>query len=125
MNHIADRNALIDGHRIADGVYGAGEPVVLVHGTPSSSYIWRHIVRRLVDAGDRSHERACRDRIGTLLPMPSSGVGKRRERRARLWARRSLSRVDQDRVVAALPSPRAPRTTMMIGPAAAITAVRC
>lgn len=54
MTHVVDRHALIGGHRIAYGVYGAGEPVV-VHGTPSSSYIWRDIVPRLVDAGYRAH----------------------------------------------------------------------
>lgn len=55
MNHLVDRNTLIDGRRIAHGVHGAGEPVVLVHGTPSSSYIWRGVVPRLVDAGYRAH----------------------------------------------------------------------
>lgn len=55
MNHIVDRHALIGGHRIAHGVHGSGEPVVLVHGTPSSSYIWRNVVPRLVDAGYRTH----------------------------------------------------------------------
>ena len=55
MRHIVDRNALVDGHRIAHGVHGDGEPVVLVHGTPSSSYIWRRVVPRLVDAGYRTH----------------------------------------------------------------------
>ncbi|MDV8000069.1 alpha/beta hydrolase [Rhodococcus sp. IEGM 1408] len=55
MSHIVDRDALINGHRIAYGIHGAGEPVVLVHGTPSSSYIWRDVVPRLVVAGYRAH----------------------------------------------------------------------
>ncbi|MBB1042080.1 MULTISPECIES: alpha/beta hydrolase [unclassified Dietzia] len=55
MNHVVDRHALVEGHRIAHGVDGAGEPVVLVHGTPSSSYIWRDVVPRLVEAGYRTH----------------------------------------------------------------------
>ena len=48
---IATENTLIDGSRVAYGVYGTGKPVVLLHGTPSSSLIWRNIVPKLVDAG--------------------------------------------------------------------------
>lgn len=55
MTPIATRNVLIDGHRIACNVFGDGEPVVLVHGTPSSSLIWRHIVPQLTAAGCRTH----------------------------------------------------------------------
>ena len=32
------------GHRVRYGVSGAGPPVVLIHGTPFSSYVWRRIV---------------------------------------------------------------------------------
>ena len=35
------------GGRVACGVFGSGEPVVLVHGTPSSSYLWREVAGRL------------------------------------------------------------------------------
>jgi pimeloyl-ACP methyl ester carboxylesterase len=31
-------------------VFGDGPPLVLVHGTPSSAYLWRHVIREL--AGD-------------------------------------------------------------------------
>lgn len=55
MNHIVDQHAVIDGHRIAYGIHGTGEPVVLVHGTPSSSYIWRNVVPEIVAAGYRAH----------------------------------------------------------------------
>ncbi|KAF7558356.1 hypothetical protein G7046_g5794 [Stylonectria norvegica] len=55
MQPIATENALINGNRIAYGVYGAGEPVVLIHGTPSSSLIWRNIVPQLVKAGYKVH----------------------------------------------------------------------
>jgi len=34
---------------IAFDVFGAGPPVVLVHGTPSRSYLWRHIVPVLAE----------------------------------------------------------------------------
>lgn len=47
--------ALIDNTRIAHGVHGNGEPVILIHGTPSSSYIWRNIVPPLVAAGYKVH----------------------------------------------------------------------
>ncbi|KAF4450261.1 hypothetical protein F53441_6543 [Fusarium austroafricanum] len=52
---IVKENALINGSRVAYGVYGAGKPVVLLHGTPSSSLIWRNIVPKLVDAGFKVH----------------------------------------------------------------------
>ena len=55
MSDLVPDNTLILGHRIANGVHGAGEPVVLIHGTPSSSYIWRNIVPALVDSGHRVH----------------------------------------------------------------------
>lgn len=35
------------GKRVAFDTFGQGEPLVLVHGTPSSSYIWRHQIRSL------------------------------------------------------------------------------
>lgn len=55
MTNLLPDNTLILGHRIANGVHGAGEPVVLIHGTPSSSYIWRNVVPELVDNGHRVH----------------------------------------------------------------------
>lgn len=33
--------------RIVYEVFGSGQPIVLVHGTPSSSYLWRGVVERL------------------------------------------------------------------------------
>jgi pimeloyl-ACP methyl ester carboxylesterase len=35
------------GQAVAYDVLGEGEPVVLVHGTPFSSYVWRRIAREL------------------------------------------------------------------------------
>ncbi|MBV7392630.1 alpha/beta fold hydrolase [Mameliella sediminis] len=55
MNHIVNQHALIDNFRIAHGVHGKGAPVVLIHGTPSSSYIWRNVLPSLVEAGYRVH----------------------------------------------------------------------
>ena len=55
MSHLANAHVLIDGMRIAHGVHGDGEPVILVHGTPSSSFIWRNIVPVLTSAGFKVH----------------------------------------------------------------------
>ncbi len=48
-------DSLIAGRRIAWGVHGEGAPVVLMHGTPSASYIWRDVLGPLVAAGRRVH----------------------------------------------------------------------
>ncbi|KPM38023.1 hypothetical protein AK830_g8515 [Neonectria ditissima] len=55
MQAISTENVLIKGSRIAYGVYGTGEPVVLIHGTPSTSLIWRDVVPNLVTAGFKVH----------------------------------------------------------------------
>lgn len=55
MNRWLDTQVLIDGNRIACGAHGDGEPVVLIHGTPSSSLIWRDVLPELAAAGYRTH----------------------------------------------------------------------
>jgi pimeloyl-ACP methyl ester carboxylesterase len=55
MTPIATENVIINGNRIAYGVYGEGDPVVLVHGTPSASIIWRNVVPELSKAGFKVH----------------------------------------------------------------------
>ena len=55
MRELVQENSIIGGHRISHGTHGDGEPVVLIHGTPSSSYIWRNVVPDLVEAGYRVH----------------------------------------------------------------------
>lgn len=55
MEPIADSHLLINGSRIAYGIHGTGEPVVLIHGTPSSSFIWRNIIPHLNTAGFKTH----------------------------------------------------------------------
>ncbi|WP_147124189.1 alpha/beta fold hydrolase [Shimia ponticola] len=55
MTHLVNQHAIIDGNRIAHGVHGEGEPVLLLHGTPSSSYIWRNILPSLTQAGYKVH----------------------------------------------------------------------
>ena len=51
MTRLVNQNALIAGHRVSHGVYGQGEPVVLIHGTPFFSHIWRNLLPELVDSG--------------------------------------------------------------------------
>ncbi|RNL85567.1 alpha/beta fold hydrolase [Halostreptopolyspora alba] len=48
-----DRDIVVDGVRLAYCDHGSGEPVVLVHGTPSHSVIWRDVLPRVVAAGNR------------------------------------------------------------------------
>lgn len=55
MNPLATEHVLVNGTRIAHGVHGEGEPVVLIHGTPSSSLIWRNILPTLVSNGYKVH----------------------------------------------------------------------
>ena len=37
----------VSGGEVATGVFGEGPPVVLVHGTPASSYLWREVAPAL------------------------------------------------------------------------------
>ncbi len=55
MKHLADSHVLINNNRIAHGIHGAGIPAVLIHGTPSSSFIWRNVVPDLVASGYQVH----------------------------------------------------------------------
>lgn len=55
MQPIVTENAIINGTRITYGIHGTGQPVVLLHGTPSSSLIWRNVVPYLTQAGFKVH----------------------------------------------------------------------
>ena len=46
--HLKQRAEVEDG-TVAFDVFGEGPPVVLVHGTPSWSYLWRNVVPKLAD----------------------------------------------------------------------------
>ena len=48
MTRLVKENVIINGHRIACGTHGTGTPVVLIHGTPSYSYIWRNVLPQLI-----------------------------------------------------------------------------
>lgn len=54
MGWMLDQDVVVEGTQIAyrDGG-GGGRPVVLVHGTPLHSYIWRQVAPRLSEAGYR------------------------------------------------------------------------
>jgi len=49
-----------EGQAVAHDVLGRGEPVVLVHGTPFSSHVWRRIARELA----RDRQVFCFDLLG-------------------------------------------------------------
>jgi pimeloyl-ACP methyl ester carboxylesterase len=49
-----------EGQRVAYDVLGEGSPVVMVHGTPFSSYVWRNIARELA----REHQVFLFDLLG-------------------------------------------------------------
>ena len=53
--HLVNQHTLINNTRISHGIHGDGDPVVLIHGTPSSSYIWRNIMPSLLKAGYKVH----------------------------------------------------------------------
>ena len=55
MTKLVQDNVLIEGNRIAHGVHGSGEPIVLIHGTPFYSHIWRKILPKLVSSGFKVH----------------------------------------------------------------------
>ena len=43
--------ATVDGKRMAYVDVGAGDPIVFLHGNPTSSYLWRNIIPHVTDLG--------------------------------------------------------------------------
>ena len=43
--------ATVNGKQIAYVEEGSGDPVVLLHGNPTSSFLWRNVVPELVGSG--------------------------------------------------------------------------
>ena len=41
----------VNGKRMAYAVFGAGDPILFLHGNPTSSYLWRNIAPHLADLG--------------------------------------------------------------------------
>jgi pimeloyl-ACP methyl ester carboxylesterase len=54
-NDLLNQHVIIGERRIATGRHGDGLPVVLLHGTPAHSIIWRNVVPILVEAGLQVH----------------------------------------------------------------------
>lgn len=55
QNDLINQQVLVGNYRIAAGAHGKGEPMVLLHGTPSSSLIWRNVTPLLIEAGFKIH----------------------------------------------------------------------
>ncbi|WP_025897295.1 alpha/beta fold hydrolase [Sneathiella glossodoripedis] len=55
MTQILNKHVIVEENRIAYGIHGVGEPVVLLHGTPASSIVWRNVIPKLCDAGYQVH----------------------------------------------------------------------
>ena len=47
----AQQFADVNGKRIAYLEAGSGDPIVLLHGNPTSSFLWRRVVPELVASG--------------------------------------------------------------------------
>jgi len=45
------KTALVLGSKMAYVEHGSGDPIVLLHGNPTSSYLWRHVIPELSDLG--------------------------------------------------------------------------
>ena len=67
------RTLKIRGHEMAFVEVGEGEPIVLLHGNPTSSYLWRHIIPQLSSA----YRCIAPDLIGMgdSSKLPNSGPG--------------------------------------------------
>ncbi|MFW2336373.1 haloalkane dehalogenase [Ilumatobacter sp.] len=61
----------IDGKRMAYHDSGSGDPIVFLHGNPTSSYLWRNIVRRL----NGSHRCVAPDLVGMGDSEPTGAEG--------------------------------------------------
>lgn len=71
----------VSGGEVATGVFGDGPPVVLVHGTPASSYLWRGVVPSLA----RQHTVHVWDMLGFGCSHPDPGYRRRSPSRPAPW----------------------------------------
>jgi pimeloyl-ACP methyl ester carboxylesterase len=78
---LADR-VRVSGGEVAAGVFGEGPPIVLVHGTPAWSYLWRGVVPVLA----RNHAVHVWDMLGFGDSRPDQGVAPSIARQARTLA---------------------------------------
>lgn len=51
MGGIEKKFADLDGTRMAYTETGTGDPIVFLHGNPTSSYLWRHVIAEVGDLG--------------------------------------------------------------------------
>jgi haloalkane dehalogenase len=51
MSGIEKQFADLNGARMAYTETGTGDPIVFLHGNPTSSYLWRHVIREVADLG--------------------------------------------------------------------------
>ena len=77
-----DQRVSVSGGEVATGVFGQGPPVVLVHGTPASSYLWRGVVPLLA----REHTVHVWDLLGFGGSRTAPGVTPSIARQARTLA---------------------------------------
>ena len=49
----ADRYIEVGGHKIYCVEIGAGDPILFLHGNPTSSYVWRHVMPAVAQATGR------------------------------------------------------------------------
>ena len=45
------KSITVRGHQIAYVEHGSGDPIVFLHGNPTSSYLWRNIIPKLAEQG--------------------------------------------------------------------------
>src|SRR5262245_21410989 len=70
------RRATVRGRRMAYVEVGRGDPIVFLHGNPTSSYLWRNVIPHLAERGrciapDRTG-------MGDSEKLPDSGPGRYR-----------------------------------------------
>ena len=90
MTHSSKRYATVDGVRIAYTESSAGDPLVFVHGNPTSSYLWRAVIPGMAGQGRclAADLTSTRSRARTTAASPKHGRSpaaraERDQRRAR------------------------------------------
>ena len=64
--------ASIAGKQIAYVEEGSGDPIVLLHGNPTSSFLWRNIIPELTDIGRVIvPNKTARNPLGSYPPWPA------------------------------------------------------
>ena len=51
MSETAKPFSEVRGRRMAHVEVGEGDPIVFLHGNPTSSYLWRNVIPHVADAG--------------------------------------------------------------------------